>query len=168
MAVVVFDPAAFKAAFPEFADVPEARLQILFTLATGLLDNTDASLVTDITQRTAMFYYIVAHMLALFGTTVAGATNAGPSGVVGRVSSATEGSVSTSLAYEVPASPGAAWWNQTQYGALYWLLMAPYRGFRYVAAGRSGIGHAVDFANRWRVPGLTGRDGTNSGTPGGA
>lgn len=164
MAVVVWDSAQFKTAFPEFAAVPDARLEILFSLAEGLLDNTDASIVTNITQRTAMFYYIVAHMLTLFGTGIVGTPGGGPSGVVGRLSSATEGTVSSSFEFNVPPSPSGAWWNQTQYGALYWMLMAPFRSFRYVALGRSGAGHAIDFRNQRRNP----LPDDNTGTPEGA
>lgn len=166
MAVVVFDPVAFKLAFPEFADVPDARLTALFGLiGATILDNTDASIVIDITQRAAMLDLVLAHMLTLFGTTVAGSAGAGPSGVVGRLSSATEGTVSSSFEMNVPASAGSAWWNQTQYGALYWVLMAPFRSFRYVPAGRSGVGQALDFLGR--PIGIQPRLTNNSGTPGG-
>lgn len=147
MTVVVFDPAVFKVAFPEFADVPDQRLTVLFTLAGTLLDNTDASPVVDVQQRAAMFDLIIAHLLTLFGTTVAGAAGSGPSGVVGRLASATEGTVSSSFEMNVPQNAGAAWWNQTQYGAMYWMLTAPFRSMRYFPAGRSGIGQSVDFLN---------------------
>lgn len=169
MAVVVFDPAAFKVAFPEFAAVPDARLSLLFNMAAaGILDNTDASLVTDVDQRSALFSLLVAHLLTLFGTTLAGTAGAGPAGIVGRTASATEGSVSTSLEYNVPANPSAAWFNQTQYGAMYWIMLAPFRSFRYVAFGQSGIGRAVDYLNAAYAPQLRGgAGGANSGTPGG-
>lgn len=148
MAVVVFDPALFKEAFPEFASVPDARLTVLFSLATGIVDNTDASPVVDVVLRTNMFYYIVAHLLTLFGYTSTTGAVVPPIGVVGRVASATEGSVSTSLAYSVPTNASEAWWTQTQYGALYWMLSLPYRSFRYVDLGQSGVGNSVDFLNR--------------------
>lgn len=159
MAVVVFDPAQFKAAFPEFASVPDARLTVLFTLATGIVDNTDASPVVDVTLRTSMFYYIVAHLLTLFGYTTSTGEVVPPIGVVGRVASASEGTVSTSLAYSVPANASEAWWTQTQYGALYWMLSLPYRSFRYVDLGQSGVGQSVDFLNRGRLRGGSGSNG---------
>lgn len=163
MAVVIFDPAEFKAAFPEFAAVPDLRLTTTFTAATAILDNTDASIVQDVDKREAMFYYLVAHLLTLFGTTVAGSAGAGPSGVVGRLSSATEGSVSSSFEMNVPPNASAAWWNQTQYGATFWLMTLPYRSMRYVAAGRSGVGRSLDYLN-WAS--LVNLRGANS-TPGG-
>lgn len=163
MAVVVFDPAQFKIAFPEFASVPDLRLTVLFGMAEGVLDNTDASIVVNITTRTSLFYLIVAHLLVLFGTTVTGTPGSGPSGVVGRTSSATEGSVSASFEFRVADTTSEAWWVQTQYGAMYWMLTAQFRSFRYVAIGQSGAGHAIDFRNRRRntLP------DDNSGTPGG-
>lgn len=167
MAVVTFDPAAFKVAFPEFADVPDARLDMLFGLVTAtVLDNTDASPVTDIVQRSALLSLLVAHMLTLYGTGVAGAGGSGTgTAPVGRLASATEGTVSTSFAYTAGGSPSADWYNQTQYGAMYWIMMAPFRSFRYVPIGQSGVGHAVDFnyGSRARQ-----RRDLNSGTPGGA
>lgn len=155
MAVVVFDPILFYQAFPEFSNVPENRLIILFGLAEGLLDNTDCSPVQDIEQRTLLFYLIVAHLLTLLGTTqVDGSGNplpgSGPSGTIGRTSSATEGTVSVSFSYKEATSTGEAWWQQTQYGAMYWMMTARWRSFRYIAIGRSGAGHAVDFRSRWR------------------
>ena len=148
MAVVTFAPSAFKAAYPEFADVPEARLQALFVQASAtLLDNSDGSIVTNIEQRAALLDLLVAHLATLYGTTVLGAGNAGPSGTVGRVASATEGSVSTSLEYRAAASATEAWYNQTPYGAQFWAMTAMFRSFRYTALGRSGAGHSLDFRN---------------------
>lgn len=166
MAVVVFDPARFKVAFPEFADVPDARLTALFNMiGYTILDNSDGSIVTNVDQRSALLDLLVAHMLALFGYTTSGGTTVPGTGTVGRVASATEGTVSTSLGYSVPAGAGEAWYSQTPYGAMYWVMTAPFRSFRYVAAGRSGIGYSVDYLSRGigLQPPLTG----NSGTPGG-
>lgn len=146
MAVVIFDPTQFKAAFPEFALVPDARLTILFNMAgASILDNTDASIVCDPAVRGPLLDLLVAHLLTLFGSGVPGAPGGGPSGAVGRVESATEGTVSTSLAYMVARSSSEAWFNQTQYGAMFWSMTAQFRTFRYVIAGQSGVGHALDF-----------------------
>lgn len=148
MAVVTFAPSAFKAAYPEFADVPEARLQALFVQAGAtLLDNSDGSIVTNIEQRAALLDLLVAHLATLYGTTVLGASNAGPAGTVGRVASAGEGSVSTSLEYRTAATATEAWYNQTPYGAQFWAMTAMFRSFRYTALGRSGVGHSNDFRN---------------------
>lgn len=149
MAVVTFDPAAFKLAFPEFEQVPDARLTAIFNMVTATtIDNTDASIVTDVPARSALIDLLVAHMLTLYGYTAIGGQIVPGHGVVGRVSSATEGTVSTSLEYRAAATATEAWYNQTPYGAQYWAFTAQYRSFRYVALGRSGVGHTTDYLNR--------------------
>lgn len=165
MAVVVFDPEQFRQAFPAFALVPDARLVILFGMVTStILDNTDASPVIDVGMRTSMLYLLLAHLLVLFGDGASsGIGIGGGTAPLGRLASASEGTVSTSFAFDVPASPGSAWFNQTQYGAAYWMMMAPFRSFRYIAAGRSGVGHSIDYLHgERRERGLL---GPNSGTP---
>lgn len=151
MAVVVFDPAVFKLAFPEFEAVPKARLELLFTMVGAtILDNSDASIIVDPAVRAPLLDLLVAHMVTLYGSGVPGVPGGSPTGVVGRVSSATEGSVSTSLEYRAAASATEAWYNQTQYGAMYWAMTVQWRSFRYVALGQSGAGHALDYRNRRR------------------
>lgn len=150
MAVVVLDTAKFKEAFPEFADVPDGRLTVLFTMATStVLDNTDASPVTSYPERESLLFLLLAHMLTLYGTgpLAGGIGGTGPSGAVGRVSSATEGSVSSSMEYHAAGTATEAWFNQTQYGAMYWVMTARWRSMRYVALGSSGVGRALDYLN---------------------
>ncbi|KAG1434388.1 hypothetical protein G6F55_014548 [Rhizopus delemar] len=69
-----------------------------------------------------------------------------PSGLVGRVSSATEGSVSVSSDYSAPAG-SAQWYLQTPYGAMYWEATAWLRVGRYVPGP---IGYAVPVVIPWR------------------
>jgi hypothetical protein len=127
MAVVVFDPAAFKLAYPAFAAVSDALLTNYFNLATLYLSNTDCSIVQDIPRRTTLLWLLTAHIAFL-----SGALNPdGSPGMVGRISSATEGSVSVSTEY--PTNPNNAWFLQTQWGAIYWQATLPYRSFRYRA-----------------------------------
>lgn len=136
MAVVVFDYAQWAALFPELANggVTEQVASSYFVVATFLLDNTDCSPVQDVTQRQMLLNYIVAHLAALAGYPLAaGASVPSPSGMVGRVSSATEGSVSVSSDYGA-VRESEAWWIQTQYGATYWMLTRAFRTMRYVAA----------------------------------
>ena len=126
MSSVVFDPVAFKAAYPEFATLSDATLARYFTQATIYLDNTGCSPVKNLTVRAMLLDMLVAHIAALHS----GVNGQPPSGIVGRVSSATEGSVSVSTEYNVPGS--AAWYTQTPYGAEYWEATKPYRMFRMV------------------------------------
>lgn len=153
MTIVVFDPAAFKVIYPEFTTYPDARCQAMFDLAAGsLLDNTANSPVMDGTVRTNLFYLLVAHLLSLFGV---GGIQPGSNKPPGRLSTATEGSVTASFEYTIPqGSYLAPWFLQTGYGALYWTATAPYRSARYIANGDSGIGYSRAYgAPRFNVPG---------------
>ncbi len=159
-AVVTFDPVAFTTAFPEFSTVPPERLQLLFTIAETMLDNTGAGPVNDSAQLTVYFQLLVAHLLTLFGPSVTTGSQTGgvagsPNAPVGRLSQATEGTVSVSYDYPVtPDNPSQAWYAQTKYGAMYWTATVRYRSFRYFARGDSGTGFAKDFlAPAFRVPG---------------
>lgn len=153
MSVVTFTPAAFIAAYPEFTSVDPARATLMFTLAEqSILDNTDNSLVTDVNQRLQLFYMLVAHLLLLLGTATPSSPNGAPPG---RIASATEGTVTSSFDYAIPAgSAMAPWFNQTKYGALYWMATARFRGARYFASGHSGVGHARAYNGQpFDVPG---------------
>jgi hypothetical protein len=126
--VVVFVPATFKTLFPAFAAVADGVLSIYFTLATLVLNNSCCSRVQDATVREQLLNLLVAHIASIFG-----GPNGTPSGLVGVVTSATEGSVSVSaeLASHIPFT--AAYFAQTQYGLLFWQATAPWRQFVYVA-----------------------------------
>ena len=126
MAAVVFDPAAFKAAYPEFSAVPDATLNGYFVRSQLFLANQDFP-VQDEDKRLMLFWLLVAHIAQLSGALNPG----GIPGPVGRTSSATEGSVSVSL--EFNATMGASWFTQTSYGASFWAATAYLRSFRYVA-----------------------------------
>ncbi len=126
MGTVVFDPTAFLTRFPEFSSVNAALLGEYFTEATLTVDPTDASLVRDQNQRSVLLNLLTAHIAALEQ-----GTGEGPSGLVGRVSSATQGSVSVSADYGA-VSQSQAWYVQTPYGAKYWALTAQYRTMHYI------------------------------------
>lgn len=127
MAVVTFDPVAFKVAYPAFVSVDDAFLQSCFNEAGLYLSNTDCSPVQDITKRTLLLWMLTAHI-----ATLKGALNPGGSTTpVGRIASATEGSVSIGTEYNAPGT--AAWFIQTQYGAAFWQATSSLRGFRYRA-----------------------------------
>ncbi len=122
MAIVVFNPAAFIARYPEFAAVSPTLLGDYFTEATIYCNNTDQSPVTDIAVRTIFLNMLTAHIAAL----------ADASRPVGRIDSATEGSVSAHMAYSNAVAGTMAWYIQTQYGASYWTASKPFRAFQYV------------------------------------
>lgn len=99
-----------------------------FTMAGLYLNNTACSVVVDVALRTSLLYLITAHIAAL-----AARQRAEPDGnaIVGRISDATQGSVS--VASDVgTTSQSQAWWYQTQYGMSYWQAIIRFRsGGRY-------------------------------------
>lgn len=140
MGAVVFVPGNFREVYPAFATLADAVLNDCFARATLILDNTEASPVQDVAQRGVLLNLLVAHMAALSY----GEHGQAPSGLVGRVNSATQGSVTVSTDYGTLAT-NQAWFVQTQYGAQYWQLIAPYRSMRWVGRPRN----AQLFPVRW-------------------
>ncbi len=125
MSVVVFDPVAFKARYPQFAAVSDALLQLCFNESGLYLSNADNSPVQNVTRRTMLLYMLTAHIAFIGGALNPGGT-VNP---VGRVSQAAEGSVSASLEYLAPGT--AAWFTQTEWGASFWQATVGLRSFRY-------------------------------------
>lgn len=121
--VVVFNYATWVLRYPEFAGIAEPLAQAYFDEAGLYLDNTPCSPVANLAKRGLYLNMITTHIAAINNPTT-GTT------LVGRVSSATEGSVSVSTEYNVPGS--AAWFAQTRYGAAFWQATAWLRTFRYV------------------------------------
>ena len=126
MPIVTFDPAKFTVRYPQFAGREPAFLQACFDEAGLYLNNTELSPVTDVAERERLLHMLVAHLVALNA-----AIEQGNSGV-GRVASASEGSVSVSLDYGA-VTGSQAWYAQTPYGASYWAATSAYRRFRWVS-----------------------------------
>jgi hypothetical protein len=128
LSVAVFNPTAFKARYPEFAAIDNGVLTGMFAEAGLYLNNTDCSIVQDVARRGVLLNMLTAH-IAFIG----GVLNAdGQPRPVGRVSAATEGSVSASFE-GVPPTPGSgAWFNQSQYGAAFWQATSNLRSARYI------------------------------------
>lgn len=126
MAAVIFVPADFRLAYPEFSAVSDAQLDAYFVRSQLFLANEDCP-VDDEAKRLQLYWLLVAHIAQLSGALNPG----GVPGPVGRTSSATEGSVSVSFDYAGPMN--AAWFNQSSYGAMFWQATAYLRSFRYVA-----------------------------------
>ena len=127
MAVVAFDPRAFRARHPEHAALSDDALRDAFALACLLLDNTDASPVPyepgRDESRAVLLELLVRHLAEL------AASDAPPGGL----KSAAEGSVS--VAFNPPPASGDWWYLQTRPGALFRQALKGYApGGRYVAA----------------------------------
>lgn len=121
--VVVFDPAEFRLIFPTITATDE-QLYFYFAMAETFLDNTKCSVVKDLSERKRLLYFLVAHIAMLTGMAEKG------NPVVGRISSATEGSVSVSLDYGTMGN-NERWYLQTPWGAMYWQLTKKYRSLNY-------------------------------------
>ena len=144
MAVAVFNYAQWAALFPELAgSVSEPLATSFFAIAGLLFDNSDCSPVDDLTARLAMLNYVTAHLASLAGYPLApGQTVPTPREMVGRVSSATEGTVSVTSDYGAMRE-NQAWWLQTQYGATFWQLTRWLRTMRYVPAAPRYFGPGI-------------------------
>ena len=127
MTAVVFNPAAFKARYPEFAAVSDLALAACFDEAGLYLSNADNSPVRKLTRRATLLNMLTAHV-AYIGGLLSADSMPRP---VGRLSQAGEGSVSAAFENLTPGS--AAWFQQSQYGAAFWQATTSLRGFRYVA-----------------------------------
>lgn len=131
MCIAVFDYPTWAARYPALATIVNPTLAASYFAEAGLyLDNTDCSRVQDCTLRLALLNMLVAHI-----ATLSNPASAGGAGIVGRITSATEGTVTVAAQYDV--SQQAQWFAQTQPGAAYWQATAQYRTMQYVP-GRSG------------------------------
>ena len=130
--VVVFNYTTWAGQYPELAgSVASPQATGYFNQAQLYLDNTASSPVIDASvggKRETILYMLTSHIAAMLATI----NGAAPSGIVGRINSASQGSVSVGA--EMPAPMSAAWWNQTRYGAMAYAALAPYRLGMYVAA----------------------------------
>jgi hypothetical protein len=131
--VVRFVAADFKAAYPAFATVADLLLQGDFDVATLFLNNSCCSVVKDAAARERLLYLLTAHVAAI----LQGANGQPPSGIVGRVDSAREGSVSVSASYAAEMSMSEAYFAQTPWGAMFWQATTPYRMGGYYTPGPS-------------------------------
>lgn len=134
--VVVFNAPEFVAAYPAFATIANGILQGDFDIATMFLGNSCCSVVQDANIRQRLLYLVTAHIAAL----MQGENGKPPSGFVGRVDQATEGTVSVSASYVNEMSMSEAYFTQTQYGAMFWMATAQYRAFHYVPAPQQVCG----------------------------
>ncbi|BDS20752.1 hypothetical protein KAM546c_20130 [Enterobacter roggenkampii] len=143
MGVVVFDPEAFKLVYPEYSSISDTLLQYYFTRATIYLDNTENSRVSDLAVRAMLLNMLVAHIAYLYS----GVNGQSPSQLVGRIDSASEGSVSVHA--DMPgANANSAWYMQSKHGADYWNITAPFRTFQYIS-GHSPSNYPYGYYRRY-------------------
>ena len=128
--IAVFNPVLFIARYPEFTaayNANPALFAAMFAEAGLYLNNTDCSIVQNVTLRGVLLNMLTAHIAFLGGVLTAD----GQPRPVGRVSAANEGAVGASFDY-TPATPGSGpWFAQSQYGAAFWQATTTLRGARY-------------------------------------
>lgn len=117
-----FDPVDFRKAFPSFANLTDEQLQWFFSIAENtIIDNTKSSCFTlDIRKK--FFYLLVAHQAQLDKRVADGNGD-----LVGNISSATEGSISVSVAPIHSPTAMRQWLNQTPFGLQFNALTTAYR-----------------------------------------
>lgn len=135
--IVQFDYERFVATFPEMGSVTPDQAAAFFELATTFHANDGSGPVATATLQLTYLNALTAHLAWMF-TTVGTHKPTSASGLVGPISSASEGSVSVSVGALSGASASAqeAWLNQSQYGALYWAMTAQYRTVHYASPTR--------------------------------
>lgn len=121
--VVVFDLVEFRDLYPSLSATDD-QLNMFFIMAEGFLDNTECSVVKDLATRKIMLYLLVAHLASLNQQVESG------NAVVGRVASASEGTVSISFDYGTMGN-NERWYLQTPYGSTYWQMTKRYRSMLY-------------------------------------
>lgn len=137
--VVQFDNTEFTGQWPEFTGISSSRNQNAFNLATLLLNNSCGSIVCDANQRMTLLYMLTAHVGFLVNGTNDGAGNVNPPpGIVGRIASATEGSVSVAAEYSSEVGQSEAFYIQTKYGAMFWDATSYLRTMFYTPAPNHG------------------------------
>lgn len=126
-AVVTFNYQTWAAVYPELSSVSEPAATGYFAQATLYQANDGSGPVCDPTAQLALLNMLTAHIAALN----ASINGQAPNSLVGRINSATEGSVTVST--ELPVSAGMeAWCAQTKYGIAWWNATRQYRTFRFV------------------------------------
>lgn len=121
---ISFDVADFKEKYPSIT-LSDDRLEFAFEQATMLLNNEkNGGVQMPDKKRKMLFYLLVAHLATLQSKIDSG------NDAVGKVTSASEGSVSVSLDAG-QTSFNKTFYQQTQYGAMYLALTAKYRSFLY-------------------------------------
>lgn len=129
-AIVAFNYTIWKQKFPKLGYVTELQAQSYFDMATTLQVNDGSGPVNNAAVQTNMLDTLTAHLAALFSPPDSGGGSS--PAIVGRISSATEGSVTVTTEWAGEVSDNEAFYIQTQYGAVYWQMRKAFLTMRYV------------------------------------
>lgn len=123
--------ATWVASFPELANVSPAQAAMYYSFATLYFDA--AGWPSSLPQAPALLNLLTAHIAFLFSPRDAQGNPSStgavpPPALVGRISSATEGSVTVQTDFEANSgSPSQGWYEQSRYGLAYWAATAQFR-----------------------------------------
>lgn len=128
--IVTFDVDKFRSRYPDLADISDATLESCFEDACAVWGNTDETSQFEYDpengkiKRRLFLYSVTCHLATL--------QKWGKNGQQGRLTSASQGSVSTSFDLLKTNKFTGDWWCQTQCGAFAWyLLQAIVKGGRF-------------------------------------
>lgn len=135
--IVTFDYNAFIGRYPEFGPsgtqpVSQPMGQAYFNEATMYLRNDGGGPISTAAIQFTLMNMLTAHIAALNTPT---STGQPASPLVGRITNASEGSVS--VAVEFTKDNAAMWFAQTKYGAAFWQATAAYRTASYITGPRA-------------------------------
>ncbi len=137
---VAFVYSDWIAMFPEFSVLSEQQANGYFLRAGLQFANSRANpaySACDNAFMIGLFYLLTAHIAWLYCPKDASgnpsANGDAASQLVGRINSATQGSVSVQVEYQGSGSPNEAYYLQSKYGAEYFNATAQFRTARYLA-----------------------------------
>ena len=130
-AIASFDFGVFSARYPELVPVGSTLAQEYWNEAALFLANDGTGPVSSPAVQQQLLNMVTAHLAFLFAPRDASgnpaATGAGPPKLVGRISSATQGSVTVAADYADSTTAQEAFFQQSRYGVEFWTLTAVYR-----------------------------------------
>lgn len=144
---VTFSDATWVAMFPEFTPLTTAQGQAYFNMACLICGNSCTNPAFGDGNLSSLLYFLTSHFAWLNcpkdGNGNPAATGGAASPLVGRISSANEGSVSVQTEWTGgDKSSLESFLLQTKYGAAYYAMTSQYRTARYVGVPRGVINGA--------------------------
>lgn len=135
--VVTFDYATWVGMFPEFSGCSAGQGQGFFNRACLQFANDTCNPAFSAGNMQTLFYLLTSHIAWISAPRDANGnpaqTGQPSSPLVGRVSSAAEGSVNVASEWNTSGQPNEAYYTQTTYGAEFWTAMAVFRTAQYLA-----------------------------------
>lgn len=134
-APVQFSYSLWIGQFPEFSALSPEQGLFYFDLATVIQRNDGTGPVRNPTTQLNLLNLLTSHMATLYSQSLGDQSPGAPkpaNSPVGRINSATEGSVTVQTDYGTVTSQQQAFMIQSKYGATWWALTAQYRTARYI------------------------------------